>query len=228
MACPVILITGASRGLGAAIVAYLLEHTTANLFLVSRTQLPLEAVKAVHPTRVSFLAVDMSIPANADAAVQAALTAFGKLDAVVLNHGVLEPVGRLEEADTAAWRELFATNYFSCVDMVRAALPALRAAPTGRVVMVSSIAANIGFEAWGAYGGSKAAMNQLCATLATEEPDVVAVAVSPGVVDTGMQREIRDKHGASMGAGHASFCALKAEGQLLKVRGSTWKGGGAC
>ena len=58
--------------------------------------------------------------------------------------------------------------------------------------MVSSGAAVNAYTGWGMYGAAKAAMNHLALTLSTEEPDVTTMAIRPGVVDTEMQREIRE------------------------------------
>lgn len=68
--------------------------------------------------------------------------------------------------------------------LVSAALPVLRkrGGGEGRVVFVSSGAAVTGYQGWGAYGASKAALNHLCVTLAAEEEGVIAVAVRPGVI----------------------------------------------
>lgn len=213
---PVILITGASRGLGAAIAAHLLAHTPAHLFLVSRTTTALETLHTQYPTRITYLSLDLSTPGASTQAISSALAAHGRLDALILNHGTLAPVARLEHAHLPSWRASFDTNYFSYVEAVAAAIPALRDT-AGRVVFVSSGAAGKPYEAWGAYGGAKAAVNQLCVTLAGEEAGIVAVSVRPGVMDTEMQREIREVHLEAMGAGGGRFVELEREGRLLRV-----------
>ncbi len=83
---------------------------------------------------------------------------------------------------------------------VRKALPYLRKTH-GRIVANSSGAAMRGEAGLGAYGGSKAALNHLCATVAAEEAGVVTtVSVRPGLVDTDMQRELREMHGPTIAA----------------------------
>jgi NAD(P)-dependent dehydrogenase (short-subunit alcohol dehydrogenase family) len=70
---------------------------------------------------------------------------------------------------------------------------------------------------WGAYGASKAAMNHLAGQLACEEPEVTSISVRPGVVDTEMQRELRDVHSAIMTEkDNEKFLGLHKRGQLLK------------
>jgi NAD(P)-dependent dehydrogenase (short-subunit alcohol dehydrogenase family) len=83
--------------------------------------------------------------------------------------------------------------------------------------MTSSGAAVSGYQGWGMYGAAKAAINHLALTLATEEPDLTTVAIRPGVVDTEMQREIREVHHGSMSKKDSEkFLGLKQSGGLLK------------
>jgi len=83
----------------------------------------------------------------------------------------------------------------TCADVryqTKEAIPHLRASK-GRIIFVSSGAATGAYTAWGAYGSSKAALNSLAKHVAVEEPDITAVAISPGRVDTDMQKELREK-----------------------------------
>jgi len=136
----------------------------------------------------------------------------------VLNAAVLEPLGRIDSANTSAWRTHFDVNFFSLVYTIQAALPALRESELGgRIVFVSSGAAVAGTPSLGAYNTSKAAMNSLCRTLSEEEPGVVSVALRPGMVDTPMQTQMR-----VLGAEHLREQDLKrfidahAAGELVK------------
>lgn len=98
-------------------------------------------------------------------AVNLAIKTYQHLDALVLNAGVLDPLGRLDSPDfsTDAWRQHFNINFFSLLYTVQAALPALRASDFGgRVIFVSSGAAVGGVPTWGPYNASKAAMNSFC------------------------------------------------------------------
>ena len=70
---------------------------------------------------------------------------------------------------------------------------------------------------WGAYGSSKAALNHLALSLASEEPEITTIALAPGVVDTEMQRELREVHSISMLEQDADrFHTLHKEGGLLR------------
>ncbi len=94
-------------------------------------------------------------------------------------------------------------------------IPHLRTSK-GRIVFVSSGAATSAYTSWGAYGSSKAALNSLARHVAVEEPDITAVAVSPGRVDTDMQKELREK-GTEMAKGdYEIFKSDFEEGKLVK------------
>lgn len=98
---------------------------------------------------------------------------------------------------------------------IKPALPALRLL-SGCIILVSSGAATGNYATWGAYGSSKAALNHLAATLAVEEPDVISVAIRPGVVDTAMQAELRG-YGDVMDREDADkFRGLHESGSLLR------------
>ena len=91
------------------------------------------------------------------------IKAHNRLDGLVLNAGVLEPLGPIadESVPLAAWKSHFDVNFFSLIPALRASLPALRSAQ-GKVVFVSSGASVSGTAGWGPYNTSKAALNSLC------------------------------------------------------------------
>lgn len=84
-------------------------------------------------------------------------------------------------------------------------------------MFTSSGAATAAYSTWGAYGSSKAALNHLALTLGVEEPDVTTVSIRPGVVDTEMQRALREVHHTAMEKQDAErFSTLHKEGKILK------------
>lgn len=98
----------------------------------------------------------------------------------------------------------------------KAALPSLRESK-GKIILTSTGAAVSAYKTWGLYGSTKAAMNHLAATLGAEEPDVTTVAIRPGMVDTEMQRELREVHRDNMPADvYAKFHNAHKDGKLLK------------
>ncbi|CUS07794.1 unnamed protein product [Tuber aestivum] len=213
---PVIILTGGSRGTGLAITTYLLTTTPAHILNISRTTPPpLQHLQLSYPDTFRHLPVDLSSPTTAQQVIETALNTWGRIDSLIINHGVLDPVAKIADASVGEWERAFRTNFFAAVGLVSAALPALRKRE-GRVVFVSSGAAVTGYQGWGAYGASKAALNHFCVTLAAEEGGVIAVSVRPGVIDTQMQEDIREKHGEGMGASHERFLKLKEEGKLLR------------
>jgi NAD(P)-dependent dehydrogenase (short-subunit alcohol dehydrogenase family) len=97
-------------------------------------------------------------------AIQSALAKYGRLDALILNAGIVDPFTRITSADAPldAWRTHFEVNVYSLVTALKAAAPSLRESPTrGKVIFVSSGAAIGGIAGWGPYNASKAAMNSL-------------------------------------------------------------------
>ncbi|KAG6991025.1 sterol 24-C-methyltransferase [Physcia stellaris] len=210
-----IIVTGASKGIGLAVAQYLIEASN-NVVVLARSGAALQELKAKHPTQVQAVAADLSDPAVAQSTVEATLEEFGQIDALVLNHGTLEPVTRISDSSVEAWKKGFDVNFFSAVAWVTAALPALRKSH-GRIIFTSSGAAINAYTGWGAYGASKAALNHLALTLGAEEPDVTSISVRPGVVDTDMQRDIREVHGPGMlEKDVARYHKLHKEGGLLK------------
>ena len=212
-----ILITGASRGLGAA-AARAAAQLGANVVLTARSAADLEAVaEAVRRGGGQALAVpgDVGRPEDDEAVVARALERFGALDALVNNAGILGPVAPLAEAQADAWTENWAVNVLGPVLLTRAALPHLRER-RGRVINVSSGAAVSPVPGWGAYCLSKAAVTHLTRMIAAEEPDVTAISFRPGVIDTDMQATIRREGARGMPPEeYERFVAYHRRGELL-------------
>lgn len=98
----------------------------------------------------------------------------------------------------------------------KAALPALRQSK-GKIIFTSSGAAVTGYPGWGLYGATKAAMNHLALSLGSEEPYVTSLSIRPGMVDTDMQRELREDHVTTLDAEmHSKFTTVYKDGKLLK------------
>lgn len=218
MSSKTILLTGASRGIGLSIANYLLSQpANHNLVLVARTAAPLQDLeKKYGSNRVAILTGDLSDFSLGQKAVDLAQTRFQRLDGVIVNHGILDPVNRLADCTAEEWRQNYDVNFFSAVSLAKAALQPLRESK-GTMLFTSSGAASNAYPTWGAYGSSKAALNHLASTIANEEKDITSIAIRPGVVDTEMQRDIREKHSGFMDAKDAAkFKELKETGGLLK------------
>ncbi|KAK9775204.1 putative NAD(P)-binding protein [Seiridium cardinale] len=215
MSSKAFIVTGASRGLGLA-VAQLLLRASHKVFLVARSEEGLQKIKSQNSANVEYLSADLADFSTSPKIIQAAIKAFGSIDGIVINHGVLTPLSKIADVDIEEWNRSYDINVTSAVALVKAAIPELRKTQ-GRIVFVSSGASQGAYTAWGAYGTAKAAINHLCAHLAVEEPDITSVAISPGKVDTDMQQQIRELGGGSMAAkDHSSFIDEHTSGRLLK------------
>ncbi|MFF7266063.1 SDR family NAD(P)-dependent oxidoreductase [Streptomyces sp. NPDC008159] len=184
---PVAIITGASKGLGRALGEALAERGW-DLVLDARTEDVLRGTAkelAAQGTRVEALAGDVTDAAHRSALVAAA-RALGGLDLLVNNASALgaEPLVRLEELALDGLRRALEVNVVAALGLVQEALPLLRASGAGAVIDVSSDAAAEAYETWGGYGASKAALDQLSAVLAVEEPGLRVWAVDPGDMGT--------------------------------------------
>ena len=211
----VIILTGASRGVGWAIAHYLLRQSH-RLVVVARTEWPLRELEKQYSEQVAVLAGDLADFSLGAKAVDLAKDRWQRLDGLIVNHGTLAPVKRLADSSAEEWRTAFDINFFSAVAMSKAALQPLGESK-GRIIFTSTGAATQAYQGWGPYGSSKAAMNHLAMTIAVEEKDVTAIAIRPGTVDTEMQQDIREKHSQAMTTKDAKkFAELKSSGSLLK------------
>ncbi|KAF2444867.1 NAD(P)-binding protein [Karstenula rhodostoma CBS 690.94] len=212
----VIILTGASRGIGLAAAHYLLGQSH-KLVLVSRTASSLTQLRDQYGAdNVEVVAGDLSDFNISTKAVEVANERFGRVDGLIVNHGSLDPVKKIADSSPEEWSKAFDTNVFSAIALIQAALPSLRKTQ-GRIILTSSGAAVGAYQGWGAYGAGKAVLNHFALTLAVEEPDVTTISIRPGVVDTEMQREIRELHNKAMSEKDAAkFAGLKTDGGLLK------------
>ena len=214
-ASKVIILTGASRGLGWVIAHDLLQRSH-NLVLLSRTEAPLHELEKQYSGQVAILAGDLADFSLAAKAVELAQSRWKRVDGLIVNHGLLDPVKKIADSSAEEWRTAYDVSFFSAVALCQAAIPALRESK-GKIILTSSGAAGNAYQGWGAYGSAKAAMNHLALTLAKEEPDIVSLAIRPGIIDTEMQREIREKHQPAMGSADGQkFLDLKASDKLIR------------
>jgi NAD(P)-dependent dehydrogenase (short-subunit alcohol dehydrogenase family) len=181
------LVTGASRGLGRAL-ATALSADGWHLVLDARDGDRLAATVAAlpRPDQVTALAGDVADPVHR-AALAGAVP--DRLDLLVNNASDLgpSPLPALAELPLAAFERVLAVNTLAPLGLLQLLLPALRRAG-GRVLQISSDAAVEAYPGWGGYGASKAALDQLTAVLAAEEPGLRVHAVDPGDMATEMHQ----------------------------------------
>ena len=186
------LITGGSRGLGLALARHLAADGW-NLVVDGRDVDALERarreVDAGGPGTVIALPGDIADPVHVAALVNAA-AGQGGFELLVNNAGTLgpSPLPHVAWLRTGDLERILRTNVVAPLRLVQAALPHLRAA-RGAIVNMTSDAAVEGYEGWGGYGASKAALEQLSRVLAAEETDVRVLWVDPGDMRTQMHQD---------------------------------------
>jgi hypothetical protein len=104
-------------GIGRAIAQYLINKSH-NVVLLARSEGPLEELRVRYPEQVRTLASDISDPSVPKKAIEYTLKEFDSLDSLIINHGTLEPVGRVADSDVNSWRKGFDVNFFSAVAFV--------------------------------------------------------------------------------------------------------------
>lgn len=219
-----IIVTGASQGLGKSIVEKILNgYNKTNVVLVARNQALLtgffNGLEESKKSRVLIINGDVTEATTVEETISKTIERFGRIDGMVFNAGVIEPVGHLDEPDydIQGMKKLFDVNFFSIVLFINRVLTRIGKEEQINIVFVSSGASTRGIDGWLAYGSSKAAVNLLCKQLHDEMyPRVRCVSVAPGVVNTEMQRTIREKFGTVMKAqSHERFLQLHKDGELL-------------
>jgi len=187
----VAIITGASRGLG-ELIARVLADRGYDLVLGARNPGPLEEVaESIRQkgSRVAAVAGDVTDAAVRDRLVSAA-SELGGLDVLVNNASELGGIGPLMEFDVKRFGRIFPVNAGAPIALIQRGVPLL-AERRGLIVNITSDAAQGAYPGWGPYGASKAALELLTRTLATELRDrgVSAVIVDPGDMRTRMHQE---------------------------------------
>jgi NAD(P)-dependent dehydrogenase (short-subunit alcohol dehydrogenase family) len=186
-------ITGASRGIGAA-VAKRFAAEGAHVVLIARTVGGIEelddAIKAAGGT-ATLVPLDLRELDRIDPLGPALYERFGKLDILVGNAGVLGTLGPLSHHDAKLWNEVMAVNVTANWRLIRTLEPLLKRAEAGRAVFVTSGAARKAQQFWGAYAVSKAALEMMVLTWAAElaTTKVRANLLSPGAIRTSMRAD---------------------------------------
>jgi NAD(P)-dependent dehydrogenase (short-subunit alcohol dehydrogenase family) len=188
----VAMITGASRGIGAA-AARAMAAEGAAVALLARSAGALEALGKELGGRALAVPCDVADFGAVSAAVARTREAFGRVDVLVSNAAVIDPIGPLASADPAAWAAAIDINVKGVFNGLRAVLPVMLGQGGGTVISIGSGAATNPLEGWSAYCASKAAVLMLarCAHHELKGKGIRAFSLSPGTVATDMQRAIR-------------------------------------
>ncbi len=186
-----VMITGASRGIGAA-AARAFAGAGARVALLARTEDAIAGLAKEIGEAAIAIPCDVSRYPEVDAAVSAVVRTFGRLDVLVNNAGVIDPIAHMAEVDPEDWGKVIDINLKGTFHGMRAALPVMLRQRSGTILNISSGAAKGPVEAWSHYCSSKAGALMLTRMGDTEYRDagIRVLGLSPGTVATEMQREI--------------------------------------
>jgi NAD(P)-dependent dehydrogenase (short-subunit alcohol dehydrogenase family) len=188
----VVVITGASRGIGAA-AARSFADAGARVALLARSGAEIGALADEIGLSARALTCDV---ADADAVAQVVAEVLdwaGRIDVLINNAGVIEPIARLADAAPADFARAITINLNGVFNGMRAVIPMMRAQGGGTIITVSSGAAHSPLEGWGAYCASKAGAAMLTRVAHLEEAGagLRIMGLSPGTVATEMQVKIK-------------------------------------
>ncbi|MEZ5212155.1 SDR family oxidoreductase [Gordonia sp. PP30] len=179
---PTALVTGASRGVGAAIARVLAD--THELILVGRDGAALDSV-AADVGAAAVLRVDLT---DHDALARA-VAPIDELDALVHSAGIASTLRPVGDTRASEWRDLMEINVIAAAELTRLLLPGLRARRGHLVFLNSGAGQNVRAD-WTPYAASKFALRALADGIRAEEPGLRVTSIYPGRIDTDMQRGI--------------------------------------
>jgi short-subunit dehydrogenase len=182
----VIVITGASMGIGEALAKIFAEHG-ANVVLLSRDSGRVEAARwrVGHTERTLALACDVRNREEIDRALGLVLHHFGRLDVWINNAGQGMP-DSVAAMDMASCRDMFETNLFGAIAAMQAVIPVMKEQTSGMIINISSVAGHIPLPYHAAYNATKFAMNAIgkAARVELASAGIHVMTVCPGYVST--------------------------------------------
>jgi len=185
----VAVITGGFGALGQVVAAVASEHGFEMAVLDHSAKPPPGLTEKLTRSALLLGGIDLTDEAAATAAMTAVMSRFGRIDALFNIAGGFKWI-KLEDSHATDLEFLFKLNVQTAANAVRAALPALKASPHGRIINVGAAAAEKAAAGMGAYAGSKAAVLRLTEALAEElkETNITVNAVLPTIIDTAQNR----------------------------------------
>ena len=214
------LVTGASRGIGAAI-ATRLRAAGARVTLLGRHAQTLEAVRSTLGTDTQAVTADVTVAAEVDAAFAQAAAQFGPIEILVNNAGQAESAP-LHRTDAALWQRMLDVNLTGTYHGIHAALPGMLERDFGRIINVASTAGLVGYAYVAAYAAAKHGVIGLTRALALElaTKNITVNAVCPGYTATDLVRgavaNIRAKTGRSEAQALEALTAHNPQHRLVR------------
>lgn len=216
----VVVITGASMGIGEAIAKLFVSHG-ARVVLLSRDAARAESARqrVGHPDRTLALACDVCHRQEIDRVVELTVQQFGRIDIWVNNagHGILDSVAKV---DMAAARETFETNFFGAIEAMQAVVPLMKQQGSGAIINVSSVAGHVSLPYHAMYSATKFAMNAMGkgARVELRKHGINVLTVCPGFVRTdfsahaiqgGEQKQVRPESVRGIAAERVAQAVLR-------------------
>lgn len=191
----VVVITGASRGLGSAFAEHF-ANSGASLGLLARNEDALIDLASKVPTDAVPIACDVTRTNDVRAAYSKIVARFGRIDSVVVNAGALLHAKRAEWLSASNWRDVIDLNLNGAFITANEAYNYLRDSRSGRLLFVSSRGSRFPVHGTSAYSAAKAGIEGLVRALALEwaSSGVCVNALSPGFIDYGGTRSVDGKY----------------------------------
>ncbi|MBT9383989.1 SDR family oxidoreductase [Pseudooceanicola sp. CBS1P-1] len=187
-----VIVTGASRGIGAA-TAKVFAAAGAQVALLARGREEIAQLAGeIGPSAIA-IPCDITRYWEVETAVKAVVDTFGSVDILINNAGALQPIAPMTQVDPGAWAHVIDVNLKGVFNGMHAVMPLMIAAGGGTILTISSGAASKPYEGWSAYCASKAgaAMLTRSAHLEAGPSGLRVMGLSPGTVATQMQRDIK-------------------------------------
>ena len=216
----VAIVTGGSGGIGRAVVAMLAAAGMDVTFTYrSNSSALAELAKDAGPGKISAEAVDIRDSAACASLAEKVCDRAGRIDLLVNNAGIIRdnPITALEDEDV---RAVIDTNVIGAFNMTRAVAPYMVSQRKGKIINISSVAGEKGGRGQTNYAASKGALNAFTRSLAVElAPRNINVnAVAPGVIETEMSREVRERAGDQV----TSRILLRRIGKPEEIASAVW------
>lgn len=215
----VAIVTGGGRGIGKA-AALQLSQAGAAVVLAARTVKEVDAVAHQIQQNGGFaigVEADVSDPMQVEEIVESALDQFNRVDMLLNNAGIIWPIEESAEADSDEWAYNIHVNLVGAFYLIRNVLPLMKTQRSGRIVNIGSGAGRTPIRGMSAYCAAKAGLEMMTRVMAQElmASGVSVNYLSPGMVDTEMQADIRSVDTSESSLDFAHWHRIHEQGGLL-------------